>query len=190
MSPAIAIYSISTGDVVVLAAADAPLRPGQASVALPGDYDEEIYEWSRATRTMIPSLAKVEAALIAVIKQEAERRKMKLMSPGGAKKAEYAEKRAEVNFWDTLGGSLSAILVAFNLMPAAQRQTKFAWALADAAAFGDTVDKAIGRFRAGMASSASVTTIAAVEARACAAIKSATTVSAKRAAAVVAWPNQ
>ncbi|MEH3121074.1 MAG: hypothetical protein PGN16_03695 [Sphingomonas phyllosphaerae] len=133
---------------------------------------------------------KVEAILLPSIKAEAERRKMGFLSAGGAKKAEYAQKAAEVSFYDSLGGSLTTILAALNALTAAQRRAKFGYALADAAAFGEpTITPAIERFRAGMAGSDKVPAIAAAEARACAAIKAATTAAAKRtAAAAVSWP--
>lgn len=137
----------------------------------------------------VEDAAKVEAGLLALLKAEAERRKMTFLSAGGAKKAEYAQKAAEVAFWDSLGGTVTAIVAAFNLLPASARQAKFGYALADAAAFGDTVQDAIARFRAGMTSSQKVPSIAAVEAKGCAAIKAATTAAAKRAAATaVNWP--
>lgn len=134
--------------------------------------------------------AKVEALLTSAIKADAERRKMAYLSPGGAKKAEYAQKAAEVAFWDSLGGTTSAALTALNLLSPEVRQAKFGFALADAAAFGDTnITQAIGRFRVGMGASTKVPSIAAAEAKACAAIKAATTASAKRAAAAaIIWP--
>lgn len=134
--------------------------------------------------------AKVEPILLSAIKGEAERRKMGFLSAGGAKKAEYAQKAAEVSFYDSLGGSAVTILAALNALTPAQRRAKFGYALADAAAFGEpTITPAIERFRAGMASSDKVPAIAAAEAKTCAAIKAATTAAGKRtAAAAVSWP--
>ncbi|MEH3122419.1 MAG: hypothetical protein PGN16_10655 [Sphingomonas phyllosphaerae] len=134
--------------------------------------------------------AKIEPMLLMLIKSEAERRKMGFLSAGGAKKAEYAQKAAEVSFYDSLGGSVVTILAAIGALTAAQRRAKFGYALADAAAFGEpTITNAIERFRSGMASSDKVPAIAAAEAKTCAAIKAATTAVAKRAAAnAVSWP--
>lgn len=134
--------------------------------------------------------AKVEAILLTSIKGEAERRKMLFLSPGGAKKAEYAQKAAEVAFWDSLGGTASAALTALGLLSPSVRQAKFGYALADAAAFSEpNIAAAIERFRVGMTSSTKVPTIAAVEARACSLIKAASTAAAKRAvASAVTWP--
>lgn len=135
------------------------------------------------------SAAKLDAQLITAVKAEAETRKMNVASPGGFKKTEYADKRAEVAGWESLGGSLSAIVAAFNLLPVATREVKFAYAIADAAAFGDQPKDAIARFKAGMASAAAAPRLAAAEARACAAIRAAPTSAAKRAAvAAIVWP--
>lgn len=139
----------------------------------------------------VEDLAKLEPMLLTLVKAEAERRKMGFLSAGGAKKAEYAQKAAEVSFYDSLGGSAVTILAALNALTPAQRRTKFGYALADAAAFGEpTITPAIERFRSGMASSDKVPAIAAAEAKTCAAIKAATTAAAKRtAAAAISWPT-
>lgn len=133
--------------------------------------------------------AKVEVQLLAAIKAEAERRKMMVLSPGGAKKTEYADKAGEVRQMKTLGGTVTAALAAVAVLSVSRQASLFPYAAADAAAFGDTVVDAFNRFMGGMTSSATVPTIAAAEAKACAAIKAATTAAAKRtAAAAVAWP--
>jgi hypothetical protein len=138
--------------------------------------------------TEIP--AAVEAQLIALIKLEAERRKMLLASPGGYKKAEYAAKEREVAAWDALGTTPDAILAAFGLLPAVQRATRFAYAMAAVDRFGGTPAAAIARFRAGITRSALIPRLAAEEEHACLAIRAATTVAAKRAAyAAVLWPS-
>lgn len=131
----------------------------------------------------VDDAGKVETLLLGAVKVEAERRKMLAMSPGGAKKAEYAEKRAEVVAWDSLGGTASAILVAFNALPQAVRESRFGHAIADAAAFGDTPAAAIGRFRVGLGKAAAFRLVSALEAKVCADIRAATTVAGKRAAA-------
>ena len=185
---AIAIYTAATGELALVAPAGTPLRPGQVSTTLPASYSAETHSWSTSAKAMLEDPTKVEAQLIAAVKAEAEQRKMRSMSSGGAKKTEYAEKRAEVIAWDSLGGVLSAALLAFDALPAAVRETRFTYAIADAAAFGDTIQAAIARFRAGMAAAGSPARIAAVEARACALIRAASTASTKRAtAAAVIW---
>lgn len=185
----IAIYALSDGALACLAPATAALRAGQASVRLPAAYSPDTYEWNATSRTMVASAAKVEAKLIADVKARAEAEKMRVLSSGGAKKTEYADKYREVVAWDTLAGTAAQILIAFNTLSTQQRAVRFAYAIADAAAFGDTPADAIARFKAGIAKSTSAATLAAIEAKACAAIKAATTVAAKQAAAAaVTWP--
>lgn len=157
---------------------------GLSAAPVPAGYPNNAH-WDVGSRSFVAGedVAQVEAQLISAVKAEGERRKMATMSNGGAKKAEYAGKRAEVMEWDRLGNTATAILTAFNLLPNAIRSNRFAYAIADAAAFGDTVDAAIARFRAGLAISASVPAISAAEAKACAAIRAAGTAAAKRTAA-------
>lgn len=136
----------------------------------------------------VEDVAKVEAALLAQVKAEAEQRKMLILTTGGAKKTEYADKYREVVAWDTLAGTAAQILIAFSALPSATRSLRFAYALADAAAFGDTPADAIARFKVGIGKSASIATIAAIEAKSCSRIKAASTIAAKRAAAAITWP--
>lgn len=187
-----AVFKRSTGELVHLAPAHllpAANDPILGISPLPSDFSEETWDWSKTTRTMVESTAKVEAVLIASIKVEAERRKMLVLSPGGAKKSEYAEQAAEVRFFWSLGGTVTAILGVIGLWSPERRAAVFPCATANAAEFGDTLDKAIGRFFAGMTSSSSKNAIAAREQRICAAIKAAATTSAKNAVAATAtWP--
>lgn len=187
----IVIFDKATGAKAMLAPASLkPTDPKQAWVALPAGFSEDTFSWNATTRVMAEDLAKVRAQLLAGVKAEAELRKMAFLSAGGAKKAEYAQKAAEVAFYDSLGGSVTTIVAAINLLTAAQRQAKFGYSLADAAAFGEpNIVNAIARFRGGMEGSNKVTAIAAAEAKACAAIKAATTIAAARTAAVITWPS-
>lgn len=180
---AIAVYDRATGAMSYLAPADH--RPTDASltwVALPAGFDAT-WKWEAAKRSMIEDATRVEAQLIAEVKAEAERRKMLAMSPGGAKKAEYAEKRAEVAAWDSLATAPAAILAAFNALPKEVRESRFGHVLADAAAFGDTPVAAIARFRAGMGKAAALRTVSALEAKTCADVRAASSIAGKRAAA-------
>lgn len=163
-------------------------QDGQKATRIDRAPDLGSQKWSGTA--WIDDIAKVREQLLADVKAEAESRKMSFLSAGGAKKAEYAQKAAEVSTFDSLGGTILAIIAAIGGMSAAQRQAKFGYALADAAAFGEpAIDKAIERFRVGMAGSSKVPAIAAAEAKACAAIKAATTVTAARAAAAaINWP--
>lgn len=134
----------------------------------------------------VPAL--VEALLIAAVKTEAEQRKMERATAGGYKKTEYAEKAREIANADALGTTAAAILAALGALSPAQQVARFPYAAASAAAFGDTVAKALDRFRVGQARAASVTRIAAAEERACAQIRAATTAAAKRAAfTAITW---
>ena len=74
---------------------------------------------------------------------------------------------------------------------AGQKAVRFKWALASQAAFGEpTIAPAIERFRAGVNRAAINPRIGAVEEKATAAIRAATTAAAKRAVvAAVVWPS-
>ncbi len=186
----IAVFVKSTGQLSHLAPSSIkPDDPLLGWVALPAGFSDETFTGNATTRTMVEVPAKVEAQLLAAVKAEAERRKMAVLSPGGAKKTEYADKAGEVRQMKTLGGTVTAALAAVAVLSASRQASLFPYAAADAAAFGDTVVNAFNRFMGGMTSSATVPTIAAAEAKTCAAIKAATTAAAKRAAvAAVAWP--
>ncbi|PCG09644.1 hypothetical protein COA17_07230 [Sphingomonas ginsenosidimutans] len=184
----IAIRHSGTGEVQFVASL-AGYGAGWAQLggALPAGVPLDLLTLSG--NTWIEDPAKVRAQLLAAVKAEAEGRKMTFLSNGGAKKAEYAQKAAEVAFFDSLGATVTLALAALNAMPAAVKQAKFGFALADAGAFGDTVPAAIERFRVGMTASNKVPTIAATEAKACAALKAATTVAAMRAVVTgITWP--
>jgi hypothetical protein len=162
---------------------------GGKLIARPAGYDAATWSWSTAAGAFVEDVAKVEAKLLADLKADAENRKMSFLTNGGAKKAEYAAKRAEVAFWDSLAGTATAAVAALAQLSAPTKSAKFAYATADAAAFGDTIAAAIERFRAGANRCAKVPEIAAAEAKATAAIRSATTPKMKRAAAAaVTWP--
>lgn len=166
-----------------------PVSPSHRFFTVPKRGDQAVERFNATTGAWEAAPALVEAQLIAAIKDEAERRKMTMATPGGMKKAEYAEKRAEVMAWKALGANIGAILAALELLPMATRQTRFAHAIADSAAFGDKLQDAIARFEKGMTVSAPTVQIAAVEAKTCAAIRAATTATAKRAAAAaIGWP--
>lgn len=190
----VAVFRRDTGELVhntTFALAPASSDATLAAVALPSSFNDQTWVWNAAKRQFLEDPAKVEAVLIAQVKDAAEIKKMGFLSAGEAKKAEYAQKAAEVSFYDSLGGSVTTILAALGAMTPAQRRAKFGYALADAAAFGEpTITPAIERFRLGMASSDKVPAIAAAEAKGCTAIKAAPTASAKRAAAsAIAWPS-
>lgn len=184
----IAIRHSGTGEVqFVTSLAGHGAGWAQVGGALPAGVPVDLLTLSGGAWVEDP--AKVRAQLLAAVKAEAEARKMAWLSAGDAKKAEYAQKAAEVAFFDSLGATVTLALAALNAMPASVKQAKFGFALADAAAFGDAVPDAVARFRAGMGASTKVPTIAAAEAKACAALKAATTVAAMRAVVTgITWP--
>ncbi len=153
--------------------------------------------WNGSSLTAVvkpaPTIAEVEATLLREVKVEAEKLKMQYASPGGMKKAEYAGKAAEVATWDTLSGGVLAsaaqLLININSWSTEKRAATFPWAIADAKERGDTIDKAIARFRGGITRSARVHDIAAREGTITDAIKAAKTIAAKTAARAAAkWP--
>ncbi|MEN2749225.1 hypothetical protein [Sphingomonas sp. T9W2] len=119
-----------------------------------------------APRSMTdPTPAVLRADLIAKVKQDAEDWRMRYMSPGGAKKAVYSMKQAEVEAYNALAttavGRVQALL---GLTPVA-RGRRFRFALAEATARGETdIAKTIDRYAAGAdASNASTARIEAIE---------------------------
>ncbi|WP_260597806.1 hypothetical protein [Sphingomonas endolithica] len=184
--PTIAVYDDTGG--LLFVGPDGTQGAGAGWSLLPPGYDDATHAWSTEAKAMVEDAAKVEGLLVAEVKAEAERQRALSTSPGEFKQAEYAAKRAEVVAWDMLGTTAAAILTAFNGLSAVRRETRFAYAIADAAAFGDNPAAAITRFRAGITAAAAK--VGAIEARACALIRAADTAEAKRAAAAsAAWPT-
>jgi hypothetical protein len=195
-----AVYLTTTGEIV--SQVNCPTHPrfngfpwdGTIHTAkeLPAGGDEAYQTWNKTTKTWEEDPTKVETMLLDDIKRKAEQLKMGSLSPGGAKKTEYADKAREIVAWDQLGGTLAAILAALALLPPDVRAVRFAYAYADAAAHGDTPQAAIARFKAGMTKSNPVPRLAAFEAKLCLDIKNAATAAQKRAVAAAAatkWPS-
>jgi hypothetical protein len=154
--------------------------------------DQAVMSWSSSAKAFAEDPAKVEALLVPQVKAEAERRRMLLYTPNRGKMKIYERQDREVDSWYALGaaGALATtLLAAFNLLPAAVRSRKFRAAITNAAAMGDTVDKAIARFEAGIAANDQlVLNLEAIEQRAVKNIKAAATAAAKRAAfAAIDW---
>lgn len=157
------------------------------------------WSWDGAALKAVPKPAEtIEEAsvrIIRAVKAEADRRKLAVVTPLPFKTAEYAGKAAEVAAWDAaLGagiiGTVTQTLAAIDKWSAPRRSATFPWAIGDAKAHGDTLDKAIARFRAGMgAPTVSPYDIAGREAVTCTAVRNAKTIAAKEAAAAAAvWP--
>lgn len=181
---AIAVFNKTSGELLHIG----PLGSAPASagtIPLPAGYDQATWAWNAATRTMVEDPARTERQLVAEAKAEGERRRMLVLSPGGSKKSVYALKQAEVEVWNDLGNTVAVALSAFLALPAAKQKRRFRFAMAEAAARGEANPAAaIARFAAGAdASNTEAARIEAIEQKAVAAIKAATSATAKRAAA-------
>jgi len=186
---AVAIYNVADGKLILIGPTGTMPRSGQGWTPLPTGYSEDTFAWNASVKMMVEDLGRVKAVLVAEIKAEAEQRNMQLLTAGGAKKAEYAEKRQEVISYDSLATGVGGIVQAMTTLATPRRKVMLAHAEADAVAHGDTVAAAIERFRGGINRAATTPLIAAAEAAACDAIRAATTAaSARAAAAAVKWP--
>ncbi len=141
----------------------------------------------KAAAKAAETLAEAEARLIAEVKRKANAAKLAVGTPLPSKSAEYPAKAAEVASWDSLTGGLTGLVVqTLNTVKAwsqARQVATFPYALADAAAHGDTIDKAIARFRGGITTSASVYDLAGKESKICTDIRAGNTIVKKEAAA-------
>lgn len=165
---------------------------GKTVIAVANDFAWAFKKVDWTAKTIVDDLDAIQLDALAALKAEAATRKMQAMTADRYKQAEYAAKRQEVIAWESLGGTLTAILAAFNLLSPAVRGLRFEYAIADAAAFSDQPADAIARFKAGMTKSGAMVPakIAAAEAKASKAIRDGQTGTAKRnAASAVAWPS-
>ncbi|MBD8677920.1 hypothetical protein [Sphingomonas sp. CFBP 13720] len=168
-----------------------PTSPKHRFFTVPkrGEQESQRFNFAAGKWEDAPSL--IEAQLIAAIKDEAERRKMTMATPGGMKKTIYAAKQAEVEAFNAMGNSVAQILTALTTLTPIKRTRRFRYALAEAALRGEpTIDAAIARFAAGAdASHAIVSRIEAAEQVGVDNVKAAATAAAKRAAAAaIVWP--
>ncbi len=145
----------------------------------------------RGERTLtIQTPAEVETTLVDQAKLEGERRRMLVMSPGGSKKTVYSLKQSEVDSWNDLGSTAATALTAFLGLSLIKQKRKFRFAMAEATIRGEANPAAaIVRFAAGSdAANAEAARIEAIEQAGVTAIKTATTIAAKRAAyAAINW---
>jgi len=188
--PAVAFFDRDTGELLMIGPKDLRMPASSASWSpLPTGYSDQTHSWSASARMMMEDAEKVATKLLAIVKAEAEQRKMTLLTPGAAKKTEYAEQAAEVRLFWSLGDTAAAVMNTIALWEESRCMAVFPCAMANAAQFGDTMDKAIERFAVGIGRSASKETIAAKEQRICVDIKAAPTFYDKRAIfARRAWP--
>ncbi|MEN2748175.1 hypothetical protein [Sphingomonas sp. T9W2] len=140
-----------------------PVSCPDVSVA-PGDW--QLGPSGFTPRTMPePTPAVLRADLIAKVKQDAEDQRMRYMSPGGAKKAVYSMKQAEVEAYNALATTAAGRVAALLGLAPVARGRRFRFALAEAAARGETdIVKTIERYATGAdASNTGTARIEAVE---------------------------
>lgn len=201
-----AIVDRAAGDVLTIIEADtienvmlncpdgADPHPCASPDILPGGWVWRDGKFAKLEKPL-ETLDQANDRIIRAVKMDADRRKLAVVTALPFKTAEYSGKAGEVAAWDAaLGagiiGTVAQTLTAIDEWSTPRRSATFPWAIADAKAHGDTLDKAIGRFRAGM-SAPRVTAydIAGAEAVTCTAVRAAKTIAAKEAAAAAApWP--
>jgi len=163
--------------------AERQLRADEVAVAVDEPGAWTIASGTAARRTqVVETLAGVEAALLAGIDDEREKRQMTVMTAGGAKKYVYNRKAAEAI---DARGLVVGVLNALSLTDKARR---FPFAQAEAAQTGEPISTVLTRYETAL--NVSAATIAAIEAKAQKAkraVRAATTIAAKRAAANVTW---
>lgn len=194
----IAAFKTADGTLVGVVESLNGLGTGVTSKPLPAGYVADTWVWDKAARTFVEDPARVEAELIGLVKDEGERRRMMVLSPGGGKKMVYNAKLAEVEAYKTIasgvvGGALNLVLGVIAGLPLADRKRKFRYALAEQARRGEpSIAPAIARFEAGAdAAHTEAARIEAIVQAAIAAIKAASTAASKRAAyAAINWAWQ
>jgi hypothetical protein len=130
--------------------------------------------WSGRAPVTVLSATDYETYLLGLVDDRRETLMMTYMTPGGAKKTEYAEKAGEVRDYRN---TLLSVITALSIT---DRRKRFPWAMAEADLTGDTLAVVITRFEAGANASrppaARVAGIAQIAKRA---IKAATSSAAK-----------
>lgn len=180
----IGVYELSTGELVeVVKSLDGVDLTDRGSCARPGAWAADSWSWSAVACQWVEDAGKAEATLIARVDARREEMRAAVMTPGAGQSYAYAQKAAEVADHRRLApGELAEMDTAATI-------ARFPFAMAEAAASGDSLAVVIERFDAGMALSRSE--IARVEAIACAgkrAIRAAEGLPAKQAAFdAIAW---
>lgn len=175
-TPAIAVFDPADGALIHIG----PLNSAPAGfrwTPLPTGYDASSWSWDRSARSMVEDPAKVEARLIALVKAEAEQRKMLLRSPGSGKDAEYRQKRVE---------ALASAAIApadLDALPDTDARGQFPAASLERLLTGETLAAVLARYLAASnLAESEVCRLAAIEHAAVAKIVAAETAAAKRAA--------
>lgn len=171
----------------------------QRAVRIDAAPDLALQVWSGTA--WIEDAAKVEALLIAKVKADNEARVRSIYSTNYGKQKKYSRKQQEVLDFRTLPGTaglavanaltatLTAFVPGFATLTAAQQAKKFRFAMAEAAARGVSVATVIGWYEAAIdAKEQQVANWEAVEMKAIADLKAASTAAAKRAVyAAIIW---
>ena len=134
------------------------------------------------TKTWESNLASLETRLLLKIDLESEEARMRVLTQGGAKKYIYMKKDAEYRDYT---GLLISVVNALSLI---DKRKRFPFAMAEVDLSGDSLATVMTRFEIGINNS--IGELARVEAlaqRTKRAIRTATTVSGKKAAAQVIW---
>lgn len=168
------------------------------AVKIPAAPRSGLDAWDGTKWTEIPSV--VEATLIAKVKADNEALVRSVYSMNYGKQKKYSRKQQEVLDFRDLGSSLGLGITslvtdvvnfapAFNAMTAAQQAKKFRFAMAEARIRGVTIAQVIAGYEAAIDSiEQKVANWEAIELKAIADIKAATTVAAKRAVyAAINW---
>jgi len=152
---------------------------------LPRKIDLAVETFNIETGEVEARLDEVDAQLIALVKQDASALKMKIYTPLPGKEAEYEAKKREVIDFRAVGDEQD-----YEALDAENKDRRFVYAIADAAAYGDSVADAIERFEGGIASTEGrVASLAATEHATCSQIKAAGTAEAKQAIYEgIQWP--
>lgn len=129
-------------------------------------------------------LVEAERALIASVDRKRAAMRATVMTRGEGQSYAYAQKAAEVRDYHMLGGAIVAALSV------EQCTARFPFAAAEAVATGEAIADVIAGFESGMAASQQcIATVEAVAVQAKRAIRAATTIATKQAAADAApWP--
>lgn len=131
--------------------------------------------------------AQVLAEMLDTIDNEREDRMMVLLTLGGAKKYEYANKAREVRDYRQLSGTVVAnLLIPLNINGTRER---FAWAMAEVDETGDSLETVITRWETAMAQTNLVRKLAARAQKIKRAIRAAAPSARKAIFDARAWPT-
>lgn len=96
------------------------------------------------TNLVVETAEQALARMLTTIDDEREERMMAVLTTGGAKKYEYANKAREVRDYRTLGDATIALLLTTANI--AGTRERFAWAMAESEDTGDALETVITRY--------------------------------------------